>query len=344
MHKHILFILGIALGGISVYLSHYIMARTPQSKTTNSSLTPVKKSIAIMLPVTHPSLEKIRDGFQETLQRVPGYDFSFVVYNGNGSRTLLQSQVEEAVSKDYDALFTIATSPSILAKTVTAKKNRRDLPIIYGAVSDPIASGLVESLEPSGTNITGIADTIAHDMQLDMMRAFKPEMKRVALIYDASSPGLEQEKDLVVTYAQARGIQVQPVPIFAVRDLAQKVAPFLQDIDFALVLKDNTVVSGLDMLIKLCNRLQVPLMTSDLDSPERGAALGFGVYEYDMGVAAANKVRAVLVNGTDPGAIPSTQVEAAKIKVNAAAAKRQGLDLPATTLFMLASGEVIGGI
>ena len=68
------------------------------------------------------------------------------------------------------------------------------------------------------------------------------------------------------------------------------------------MLKDNTVVSGLDALIKL----NIPIMASDLDSPDRGAALGFGVHEIDFGIEAAKKALLILEQGIPPREIPVT--------------------------------------
>ncbi len=75
--------------------------------------------------------------------------------------------------------------------------------------------------------------------------------------------------------------------------------------DALIVLKDNTIVSGLDVLVKLCDRHRIPLMASDLDSPDRGAAFGYGVYEIDFGIEGANKALQILIKGIHPGTIPS---------------------------------------
>jgi putative tryptophan/tyrosine transport system substrate-binding protein len=93
-----------------------------------------------------------------------------------------------------------------------------------------------------------------------------------------------------------------------------------------MVLKDNTVVSGLDVLVKLCNQFQIPLMASDLDSPDKGAAFGFGVYEVEFGTEAAKKALQILNEGESPGQIPVTPVSNFDLRINQEAAQKQGID------------------
>jgi ABC-type uncharacterized transport system substrate-binding protein len=93
-----------------------------------------------------------------------------------------------------------------------------------------------------------------------------------------------------------------------------------------VVLKDNTVVAGLDVLIKLCNQHQIPLMASDLDSPDRGAAFGFGVHEIDFGIEGAKKALQILNKKSSAGDIPVTPVSKFTLKINRDAAQTQGID------------------
>ena len=74
--------------------------------------------------------------------------------------------------------------------------------------------------------------------------------------------------------------------------------------------------------------LSVPLMASDLDSPDRGAAFGYGVHEIEFGIEGAKKAIQILVNGEQPGNIPVTPIENFTLRVNSDAAIRQGITLP----------------
>jgi len=116
------------------------------------------------------------------------------------------------------------------------------------------------------------------------------------------------------------------VEAFQTNELLAKVSPFMERADSVIVLKDNTVVAGLDVLVKLCNRYQVPLMASDLDSPDKGAAFGYGVYEIDFGVEAARKALQILNEGIAPTDIPVTALSNFTLRVNVEAAQKQGVE------------------
>lgn len=108
-----------------------------------------------------------------------------------------------------------------------------------------------------------------------------------------------------------------------------------------LVLKDNTVVSAIDSLIKLCNQYGITLLATDLDSVDKGAALAFGVKEYDYGVDAAKKAQLILEENKHPSDVPSTPAQNHKIKLNTQVMHKQGLSLSKITLFLMQSSIVI---
>jgi putative ABC transport system substrate-binding protein len=116
------------------------------------------------------------------------------------------------------------------------------------------------------------------------------------------------------------------------------VTPFLCNSQAILFFKDNTVVSGLDVLVKLCNKQGIPLLASDLDSVDRGAALGFGVFEYDFGAEGAKKALLILKEGRAPSTVPTTPCDDFKLRVNASAFAKQGLQIEPEILFFIQSG------
>jgi ABC-type uncharacterized transport system substrate-binding protein len=75
------------------------------------------------------------------------------------------------------------------------------------------------------------------------------------------------------------GIQLKTVEIFKTNEILLKTASFIEEADAVLVIKDNTVISGLDVLVKLCDQKGKLLIASDLDSADRGVGYAFGVSE-----------------------------------------------------------------
>lgn len=144
------------------------------------------------------------------------------------------------------------------------------------------------------------------------------------LVYNPSEAGLEKDQREVSRILKEMGIALLTVEVFNVNEIQAKVAAFIEKADALLVLKDNCVVSGLSVLVKFAEHYKIPLMASDLDSPDNGAAFAFGVPEIDYGIEAGKKALLILNEGVSPKAIPVTAVKDFKLRINEEAARRQG--------------------
>lgn len=283
-------------------------------------------SIAILTPLTHPSLEQIEKGFKQTMEAESPGKYRFVAYNAQGNKTLMRSEIEEIAQKDYALVFTIGTSASQMAAEVFEKKNI-STPIVFTCVNDPVTFHIIDSEEAPGANITGIKEMLHFEEELAALLQYKPAIKRIILVYNPTEPGLQKDQQQIEHILKQKDINLQTIEAFQTNELLAKVSPFIPSADALIVLKDNTVVSGLDILVKLCNNHRIPLMASDLDSPDRGAAFGYGVYEINFGIEGAYKALQILEHGIDPGSIPVTPVSEFTLRVNAEAAKKQGIEL-----------------
>lgn len=296
-----------------------------------------KYRIAIMLQVTHPALEEIQQGFLDTLNGVIAY--SYDVFNANGDRGLMRQQAEEVAVKNYDLVFTLPTTPSLIMKEVCQQRGK-DFPIVAGAVDDPVGIKLVNSMQSSGNNITAVTSIDTFEQQIEILAFLKPTLKNILLVYNPN-PGLDTKKNEVQRICVQKGIGFKALEIFNMSDLIQKVPSFIRDYDTVMVLKDNMVVSGIESLVNLCNRTQTTLYASDLNSGDKGAALSYGVREYQDGVESALKAIEILKHGKKPTDVSTTATTKFKIKVNTKTMQQQGLNLAPELLFAMQSGEVI---
>ncbi|MBY0352956.1 ABC transporter substrate-binding protein [Candidatus Babeliales bacterium] len=333
-------ILYLAIFGLHACLTGYLayLLYAPESKVVHATATRTHR-VAILTPVTHPSLEQIEQGFRKTLQQDTTANYECTTYNANGNRSLMRSQVEEILAGNYDLAFAIARQPAQMLKEISIKKQQL-VPIVFGAVSDPVGSGIIDAEQASNNNVTGVIEVTNYELQLALLHALKPSTKRMLLVYDPNS-GFGKDKEEIVRLAGVHGIEVMGMEVYAASEIYGKVSSAMSTVDAVMVLKDNTVVSGLEGLIKLCNQHGVTLYTTDLDSPAKGAALGFGVEEYDFGVEGAKKALLILNEGKNPTNIPSTPLANNKIKLNTQAAAAQGLPLSRETVFLMNSGVVI---
>lgn len=316
-------------------------------KTTNpANITLCKNksyNVAILTPVTHPSLEQMQQGFIDTLKKSNKAEYTFDVYNANGNRMLMRSQTEEIVNGSYDLVFTVGAQATQLAKEIMIKKQRLK-PIVFAAVNDPVRLNIVSSLESSGNHVTGIVESLDYPLQLKLLTNFKPTIKQVLLVYNPSEgAGFETDKIEIEKILKERGIRLKTVEIYNTNEVYQKTNASISQTDAVLILKDNMVVCALDSLVKLCARYNVPLMATDLDSVDKGAVFGFGVYECDFGIGAARLAQQIIEAGRKPSQIPCQPLRNFKFKVNRSQLQKQGIQISPEQCFLLTSSECVEG-
>lgn len=286
------------------------------------------RRIAIFQPATHPALDEIAQGFIDTMKDHASFKYVFDRYNANGNKILMQAQAQEMLQKKYDLIFTIGVGCSVTVKDLSVKKHNQT-PIVFTAVDNPV------KLDLQGLNITGVVDRSNYQQQLDLLLKIKPTTKKLLLVYDQSqASGLEKDKNEIALILQEKNVELVSVEILNIGEIAQKVTGFIESVDVVMVLKDNTIVSGIDSIISLCQRYHVTLLASDLNSGEKGAALAYGIYELDSGVCAANQAQLILENGKFPSQVPVVAVQKMVMKINCQHAQLQGLNIDCQTFVM----------
>lgn len=339
--KTVLFIvtgLGLGAGLVTVLRNKLVPTQTLTAQAQKTF------RIAIMTPITHPSLEQIQKGFEQTLQArttTGAVTYQCTTYNANGNRTLMYAQAEEIIHKKFDLIFTLGTGCSCMAKEVTGKKNGQ-FPVVFAAVHAPERLNLITSKTCSGNNVTGVQELIDYQKQLDLLHFLKPSIKNVLLVYDPSQDiGFEADKQEITKILAAKNIALRSIEVFQTNEVYNRAINAITGADAVLVLKDNTVVCAIDGLIKLCNQHHIPLMATDLDSVDKGAALGFGVQEIEFGIEGAKKAITILEEHKKPSEVPVTGVEQFKIKFNEQNMVAQGITLSPELNFLATSGECV---
>jgi len=316
-------LLGVAaMSTLYVVIPYVVGARAPSTSLR----------IAIFTPTTHCALQEIEQGFVQILQELSGTSYLFTTFNANGNRTLLRAQAEEIVGGDYALIFTIGAACSQTVAELIAKKGMHT-PHVFGGVDGP---EFAQSLAHSNATSTGVYVKSDYKRAMDILQRVKPDMKNVLLVYDPThGTGLEKHKKEIEAHLKKRGVALRSVEIYQTNEIQQKVAAALPNADVVLVLTDNTVVAGIDALIVLCNRYGVTLFASDLGSGKKGAALAYGVTEYDSGSGAAHKADAILVHGAQPNSLAVSVISNFRLELNRDTADAQGIHVDVATLHHL---------
>ena len=307
------------VGFVCVGFVRYLFLESMKSDTSKLDVVHALR-IAIFQPATHPALDEIAQGFIDVMND-SDHEYIFTRYNANGNKILMYAQAQEMLQQSYDLVFTIGLGCSVAMKELTAKQGDHT-PVVFCAIDDPV------NFNVQGSNITGVIDKSNYARQIDITLQLKPSIKKVMLVYDVSQgSGLEKDKDAVQAILQEKNIDLKAVEINGLTEIQQKVTAFMDSADLIMILKDNTIVSGIDTIIKLCQNYHVPLLASDLNSGEKGAVLAYGIHEYDSGAQGALQAKLILEQGKQPDQVFIVAVDTMVMKINRKQAALQGLDL-----------------
>lgn len=293
------------------------------AETPRSSETAKPVSIGAVTIVSHPSLDAVFEGVKEGLAEagyVEGENLELEFQNPQGDQQTLTSIANTYASGDHDYFVAIATPPAqALSQVIT------DRPIVFASVTDPVAAGLVASMEKPGGNVTGTSDQIPADRQLERLRELVPDLKTIGIVYTSSEVNAEIQAKMMTEAAAAHNIEVTTAAVINSSEVAQAAESL--DVDAYYVGNDNNVVSAIESMVQVAEKNQRLLFTSDADSVDRGAAATLATDYKAQGKQTA-RLLVTVIEGADISATPVEIQESLEFTVNPEAAKRMGIEIP----------------
>src|SRR5665811_2466874 len=147
-------------------------------------------------------------------------------------------------SKSKDLILAIATpTAQAAAQAIT------DKPILITAVTDPVAAGLVDSMDKPGGNITGTTDMNPVEEQLELVKEIAPDAKTVGIVYSSGEVNSEIQVKMAKAAAPGLGLEIKEATVSNSSEVQQ--AALSLDVDAYYIPTDNTVVSAIESLLQV---------------------------------------------------------------------------------------------
>jgi putative tryptophan/tyrosine transport system substrate-binding protein len=296
-------------------------------------------TIGFMGPLTQSAQSDWTAAFLFNMRRhgwIDG-DTITIVYRWAEGRTERFAEIAaELVRLKVDVIVTAGTLATIAAKQATA-----DIPIVFGAVTDAVGSGIVASLSRPGGNVTGLTmqqdDTASK--RIEFLRDIIPNLRRVAILGNVGNPGAKLE--IEEAQAASRRLGLAEVATLGIRQ-AEDIAPALEalkgSVDALDVVTDPLVSSNRIQINTLALNARLPTMHGGREYVEDGGLLSYGPDISDMFRYAADFVDKVL-HGAKPADMPVQQPTKFELVINLKTAKALALTIPPSML--LRADEVI---
>jgi putative tryptophan/tyrosine transport system substrate-binding protein len=228
--------------------------------------------------------EVVVDGLRQGLRELGLEEGKRIVLDIRDTKGDLKA-VEEAARDlergNVDLLYTVATTVTLAAKRATTR-----IPIVFYAGSDPIASGLVESLAKPGGRLTGVhgLSTDLTAKRLQLLKEMIPNLGRVVTFYnpgnaqarEAARRGREAAKQLGLQFVERHVRSVEEL-----RLLLDELGP--REVDAYFYTSDAMVVSRADLIIDAARVKRWPTMFAEDSLVAKGALASYRHSYHEIG-------------------------------------------------------------
>lgn len=267
-------------------MNKVITAGIVTAALTSSSTVYAEKetyTIGIEQFAEHGSLDNCREGFLEGLAEeglVEGENLT-VEYKNAAADMGTAGQISDSfVSSDVDLLCGIAT-PS--AQSCFNAAMDKEIPVIYTAVTDPLAAELADEEGNPVGEITGTSDKLPIQQQLEMIRTMLPEAETIGILYTTSEANSESAIKEYEALVEEYDFTIETAGITATADIPLAAQGLLEKVDCITNLTDNTVVSSLPAILEMANEAKIPVFGSEIEQVKIGCLAAQGLDYVELG-------------------------------------------------------------
>jgi putative ABC transport system substrate-binding protein len=283
---------------------------------------PPIKTITITQIVDHPSANAVREGVLAALKD-KGYkdeETVKIIYENAQGNPVIASQIAQKFTALKPDLIIPITTPSTQA--VVKADETYNIPVVFAAVTDPVASGVVPSMTHPRGHITGVTDAAPIQRQFDVFRQALPQLKIIGILYNPGDNSSATPVKEARAVAKEMGITLFEATAFKTGDVTTAMQQLVSNgVDAVFVPLDNTVLSAMDAVLKIAFQHNIPVFSSDSDSVAQGALISSGYTHFDTGYK-AGEIAAQVLEGANPGDLPIESAQSLNIYVNKKSAQK----------------------
>lgn len=260
--------------GLTAVMAMSLMVGCGSKKDDSASKT---YNLGIIQFAEHGSLDNCRKGFLKGLESEgikEGKNLK-ITYKNSQADTATDNQIaSNYASKKLDMICAIATPSAQSAYNAAMKA---DIPVIYTAVTDPVAAELADKDEKPVGEVTGTSDKLPVEEQLKMIREMLPDAKKIGIMYTTSEANsvsaIKEYKSLVKKY----DFELVEKGITTTADVSLAADDLLSKVDCITNLTDNTVVASLPTILDKANEKKIPVFGSEIEQVKIGCLAAEGI-------------------------------------------------------------------
>lgn len=272
----------------------------------------------------HTSLNQIRDSFTAEMEALGyGPDKVEIDYqNAQSDQSNLNSICQKFAGDGKDLIVAIATPTAISAAAAAP-----DIPLVFSAVTDPVAAKLVENPDAPEGNITGTSDAIPVDQVFELMNQLTPGVETVGLVYNLGEVNSVAVIEQAKTYLDSKGIGYVEATVTNTSEVQQAAQSLVGKCQAFYTPIDNTVATAMPVYAEVAKQAGLPIYTGADSMVIDGGFATVGIDYTLLGKQTAAMVVKVL-EGTPISEIPVETLSNFATVVNTTTAEAIGVTLP----------------
>ena len=284
--------------------------------------------IAILANEPSSAIDGLRQGLGD-LGYIEGRDVAFEYAWAGPQSGRFPALAADLVRRNVDFIVTWGTPAALAAKQATTT-----IPIVMGAIGDPVSVGVVRNLARPGGNITGLS-SLAVELEakrLEVLKDVAPRVSRVAVLWNPNNPALMVSSKTATAAAETLNIKLLFVPVTeaatldAVLDGASRLNP-----DGLLVMAEPSLIAQGPQIAAFAARRRLPAVYAFPEHAQAGGLITYATSYYDLFRRAATYVDRI-VKGAKPGELPIEQPVKFELIINLKTAKAMGFTVPQSLL------------
>ena len=276
-----------------------------------------------------PSVAAFRQGLSET-GYVEGQNVAIEYRWAEGKYDRLPALAADLVGGRVDLIVaTGGTPPPLAAKNATST-----IPIVFSAIGDPVAAGLVASLARPSGNITGFSDMAVELMpkRLELLSELIPHAKIIALLVNPNSPTAESFIRQAQEGARGKAVQLAILRAGSEGEIETAFASLMQLGAGAIVVAaDPFFFVQREQLVALASRHAVPAIYHFREFAAAGGLISYGISTITV-LGQAGIYAGRILKGEKPADLPVQQPTKFELVINLRTAKVLGLTVPQALL------------
>ena len=259
-----------------------------------------KRVVSIIKFVPHPALDEMEIGFtdvvEDAIRTNPALkNFQIEHTNANRNPQRAKELAEIATRSDVKLIFAIATPAAQAVSKIPS-----EIPLLYGAVADPMSAGIIPSKRATGIKNVGPAIVRA---AVEFILKFAPHTKVIGTLYNPGEQNSVYVQDILVKICNEHGVKLVQQPVYDTSQVASMAEDLTNQADVIYSANDNTVNAAIASVVAVAKAKRKPFFIGDLSSLKEGAVAAIGLEYKSMGRSLGEMAIKIL------SGIPISQIE-----------------------------------